>query len=373
MAKRRSNNNGEGCLTIFVILIIIGFLQEFGPYILIIGGISLVIWLLVKIFNGVSSYNKNRINIPKVSKRNQAQLQNSDDTNFDNSPNVLIYNINYPVDNVICYEIDRQIKDTLLKRKDIEKNIKKLKRDRLKHNMFWMKNDSLHIAERNRIDEEIKLLESRLNVAKYRFNVSANDSYNMLNNCCYNLFQSNAHAYDATPSSDSLFVSLDPKGDMRFIEIGDNSICISINEDIFCIIPYYIVHFKINGTYVSTYSSSAIKASLIDITYTEKVAHTTWQHVRVDGRPDLRYKDNAPITYYTDNPRTITNVLAIDIIGYRLKYLLDTNESNSFLSAVKSYNDLKPIKTYDPVYHLIRLLKECDETNTTLLKLQNIL
>lgn len=358
MARRRSGSSGSdgGCLGGIIVLVIIGFVMQSWPYLLLIAGCILGIWFLVKFFQKLNAQNNGtatRVNT--VTKANA------------------IVNSNYNTSSDVCYEVDRQIKETLVRRRELQKKISKTKAEIVKHSFFWMKNNEKHVQAREELTEELKLLEGRLNAAVYVFREPITKEFTRLKAAFNALFNTSAKTYDSTPPNGQLSISYSPKSDMQCIIFSVEPLCISLGDNIFCIAPYYIVHFKKSGAYVSTYSCEAITGGVANGSYDERVKHVTWTYTRADGMPDRRYKNNPQRVYYTTTTHTVWNMLALGLLNYQLKYEVTDSIKIELIAAIKAYSALLPIKSYDPVHHLIRLLKECDNSNPNIDKLENII
>lgn len=358
MAGRRSSSRGSGggCLGVIIVLAIIGFIMQSWPYLLLIAGCILGIWFLVKLFQKLYAQGNGT-----ATRVNTATKANA------------IVNSNYNTSSDVCYEVDRQIKETLVRRRELQKKISRIKAEIVKHSFFWMKNNEKHVQAREELTEELNLLEGRLNAAVYVFREPITKEFTRLKTAFNALFNASAKTYDSTPPNGQLSISYSPKSDMQCIIFSVEPLCISLGDNIFCIAPYYIVHFKKSGAYVSTYSCKAIKGGVANGSYDERVKHVTWTYTRADGMPDRRYKNNPQRVYYTTTTHTVWNMLALGLLNYQLKYEVTESIKNELIAAIKAYSALLPIKSYDPVYHLVRLLKECDNSNPNIDKLENII
>jgi hypothetical protein len=58
-------------------------------------------------------------------------------------------------------------------------------------------------------------------------------------------------------------------------------------------------------------------------------------------------------------------MLFLRIAEYHVKYSIDNTLRDRVTSAVRNYAELLPIKSYDPVHHLVRLLNICDDSSNT--------
>ena len=272
----------------------------------------------------------------------------------------------------ICYEVDRQIKETLARRNNLYAEITSVKMSISKHSRFWIRNDEKHIQAKKELSERLHMLEGMYNAAVYTFRESATDEFVLLKKQFGVLCSSYTRTYDNTPSNRGLMIAYNPKGDMKSIHFSVEPLCLALGRNVFCVIPYYIIHFRSNGDYVATYSSKDIRGGLTNGSYNERIRHVTWTHTRVDGRPDMRYKNNPQRVYYTTRTHTVYNMLAIDIANNLLKYEVDDSVKYNLISAIRNYSALVPTKTYDSSYHLLRLLKLCDENNNNLARLERI-
>ncbi len=359
MARRGSSSgSGGGCLGAIIILAIIGFIMQSWPYLLLIAGCGLGIWLLVKLFqrlNAQGNGTSTRVNSNVATRANT------------------IVNNNYNSNSDVCHEVDRQIKETLVRRRELNREILRVKAAIAKHSLFWMKNNEKHIQARTEFAEELNLLEGRYNAAVYAFREPVTQEFIKLKSSFLALCKASTRTYDSTPNSGQLSIPYSPKGDMEYVKFSTEPLCISLGDNIFCVVPYYIVHFKKSGAYVSTYSCKAIKGGVANGSYDERVKHVTWTYTRADGLPDRRYKNNPQRVYYTTTTHTVWNMLALGILNYQLKYEVDDSIKNGLIAAIKAYSALLPIKSYDPVHHLIRLLKECDTDNPNIGRIESII
>ncbi len=360
MARRSSSSGSGGCLSAIIILVIIGFIMQAWPYLLLIAGIILGIWLLVKLFQGLNAQGNGTVKRVNTNVASRA------------SANAIVNN-NYNGNADICYEIDRQIKETLVRRRELQKEIFRVKSKIIKHSAFWMKNNEKHIQARTEYTGKLNVLEGRFNAAVYAFREPVTQEFIRLKDSFNTLGRASTKTYDSTPDSERLSIPYNPIGDMLHIKFSTEPLCISLGDNIFCVVPYYIVHFKKSGAYVSTYSCKAVKAGVTNGSYDERVKHVTWMYTRVDGLPDRRYKNNPKRVYYTTTTHTVWNMLSLGIVNYQLKYEVEESIKNGLIAAIKAYSALLPIKSYDPIHHFVRLLKECDEDNSNIEKLESII
>ena len=120
------------------------------------------------------------------------------------------------------------------------------------------------------------------------------------------------------------------------------------------------------GAYINTYNSHALKAGIVNGTYSERVRHVTWLHTNMNGMPERRYKNNPQRVYYTNVTHTVWNMLALGIAEFQLKYEINDNVKHSLINSIRSYSSMVHKRTYDSVFHLLRLLNVCDSNNTNI-------
>lgn len=276
------------------------------------------------------------------------------------------------MNNSISYEVDRQIKEILARRKSLHADITSVKRAIFKHSFFWMRNNVEHVNAKNVLSDRLRVLEEMYNASIYTFREPVTREFISLKSQFDFLKSSYTKIYDNTPSIRQIMVAYNPIGDMKNIRFSTEPLCFALGNNIFCVIPYYIVQFRSNGDYVTTYSSKAIRGGLANGSYNERIRHVTWAHTRVDGSPDRRYKNNPQRVYYTTTTHTVYNLLVIGIVNYQLNYEVDESIKHNMLSAIKQYSALVPTKVYDPSYHLLRLLKLCEEDNSNITRLEKI-
>ncbi len=345
MARRSSSSSGGGCLTFIVGLVVIAIVISILPYLLIIAACIFGIWGLVVLFR-------------KINEGTDGTVRR---TNTQGGP---ISDRAYPHDEYIAYEVDRQIKGILTNRL---KYGKKALVPRIK--LFWYKlpwNKSPEQLERRKgLEEEKSILEGRYYASVYKFSAPQSNEFLILKNVLGTLAKANARVYDSSPLPSRVFVPYQPVGDMKYIYFPEDPICMKFNNDLFCIAPYYIVRFKSNGVYVTTYDCGALEGGLQNGGYNESIKHVTYLHTNRDGSPDRRYKNNPQRVYYTQSPRTVYDMLFLRIAEYHVKYSIDNTLRDRVTSAVRNYAELLPIKSYDPVHHLVRLLNICDDSSNT--------
>lgn len=385
MARRRSSNsNNGGCLgALLLIGLVVYLFENYWPVILIVGLIALIIWAISRSvqenranrstdsntatpvsqmrFDSLDRYNTTQnVSTPVVEEKQSRKV----------TPKVSNYTTNDPT---ISQEVHRQIQDTLSRRGEITSRIDRTQKDIWKINRSIGKGNEEKARKRDALIEQKSVLEGRLNAAVYTFRESNTPRYTELKSALEALGRASTRTYDSTPASGQIIVPYNPVGDMNLIRFSVDPICLSLGGDIFCIIPSYIVQFKKNGSYLATYTCKTLKAGLINGSYDERVENHTWRHTCKDGSPDLRYRDNPRITYYTTRTHTISNMLSLELAEHHLKYEVDSFVRNKVVAAVKGYNAIEPTKTYDAVYHTIRLLDACDPNNQNLRKLHSIL
>ena len=355
MARRSSSNDSGGCIGCFAILMIIGLISSIvsfvvdsvsktWPYILLVGGCVIGIYLLVKLYKGLDNQ---RIDTPVINKTKKDIVDSkSIDLNVD-------------------VEIDRQIKKLLVKRKDYKKDIIWNKIKKFKYIMPWNKSD-LKSREEQKIKDDIALLEGKYNASVYRFKDNSTSDFERLRNAFVDLKKIDTKTYDNTPSNSNLIIDYNPIGDMQFVKFAVQPICLSLSGNIFCIIPHYIVRFSSSGAYIKTYNSHALKAGIVNGTYSERVRHVTWAHTNMNGMPDRRYKNNPQRVYYTNVTHTVWNMLALGIAEFQLKYEINDNVKNSLIYSIRSYSSMVHKRTYDSVFHLLRLLNTCETNNANI-------
>lgn len=389
MARRRKscNSSNGGCLGVFIILgLVLCLIPQYWYTILLITAIAFLIWLLSNTVKNQSSANNN--NIPASNTSTQVSNQRFDSldkyhaigsassttsaqNNFNASTSVVsTYSGNEPN---ICHEINRQIAEILNHRKELIDRIDKTQKS------IWKLNKSIgelgqeKTQRRDALVEQKELLDGRLNAAVYTFRESESKSFTELKSAFSSLKESNARTYDATPSCKALVTAYIPVGDMKYILFTSEPLCLSLGGDLFCISPSYIVRFKKDGTYVTTYTCRALNARIENTTYTEQVTKYRWLYAKQDGGRDMRYSNNRQISYQTTQTHTVPNMLYLVLAEITIKYDVEYGVRNRVAAAIKVYTAVEPSKTYDAVYHLTRLLSTCDPNNPNLLKLQRMI
>ena len=386
MARRKSSNsNNGGCLGAFLLIGLAVYLFEnYWPVILIVGLVVLIIWSISR------SVQENRANsntasntATPISQMRFDSLDRYNNTTGSGStsvaeekpsrratPKMSDYVSNDPT---ISQEVHRQIRETLSRREEISSRIDRTQKDIWKINRSFGKGNEEKAIKRDALIEQKSVLEGRLNATVYTFKESNTPRYTELKSALVALGRASTKTYDSTPASGQIVVPYNPIGDMNLIRFSVEPVCLSLGGDVFCIIPSYIVRFKKNGSYLATYTCKTLIAGLINGSYDERVENHTWRHTCKDGSPDLRYRDNPMITYYTTRTHTVPNMLSLELAEHHLKYEVDSYVRNKVVASVKDYNSIEPTKTYDTVYHTIRLLDACDPDNPNLRKLNNIL
>jgi len=364
MARRKSSSSGGGCLGTLIVLGLIVWAVEtvaaYLPYVAIIIGCIFLIWLIVKLIN------KNNAGSTSVRTSNNIQRSAS------NSTNTVVNRKYIPDSSTILVEVDRQIQETLNRRVNTQNVIRSLDRQIAKHNTIWNKNNAKHISLRTELEEEKRRQNNKLAASVFVFHESSTSAFDRMKTALLRLDKAQYKTYDASPALNTLFYDYHPIGaDMNYIKFDIEPICITISDKIFCLTPHYIVEFTKKGKYLTTYRTSTFVAGMANGSWTERVAHQTWLHTRVDGLPDRRYSYNPRQTYYTNVPHTVYNMLDLRIPGFEVKYEIDTILKNDVIQAVRAYAATVVSDSYDPVHHIIRLLKICDPMNASIMSIEN--
>lgn len=346
MARRGSSSNGGGCLSVIVAIVVIGLAIQILPYALIIGACGFGIWLLVKLFQ-------------KINEGTNGQTVRSSNT----QQSSIVYPA-YPHENYIEYEVDRQIKDMLAGRLKFGRRALWLKFKLIHYKLPWNKSEEQK-KRRKALEDEISVTEGRYYASTYRFAAPATNEFAILKNVLRELSQAEATVYDNSPALRSIFIPFKAIGDMKYLSFSEEPICVKIRNDIFCIAPCYIVRFKSSGAYVTTYNCEALKGGLENGGYNERIRHVTYLHTKMDGTPDRRYKHNPQQVYYTSLPRTVYDMLHFEIAEYHMKYSINGALRDRVNSAIRAYSEILPTKSFDPVYHLVRLMNICDDSSKT--------
>ena len=371
MARRKSSRSDGGCLGVIIVLVVIAGLVksivEYLPY--VAGAIDIVIGCIFLTWVIVKFINKNKVeNISGRTTSNSIQRPVNEvaDSN--------VANHNYVSDSSdILFEVDRQIKEVLNRRVNTENIINSLDKQIAKHNNpLWNKINGKHIPIRMELENEKKIQSNKLAASIFVFHESSTSSFERMKSALRRLDKAPYKTYDDSPALGSLIYDYQPIGaDMNFIKFDIEPICISISSKVFCLTPHYIVEFTKKGKYVATYRTSTFVASTANGSWTERVAHQTWLHTRVDGMPDRRYRYNPIQTYYTNVPHTVYNMLDFRISGFEVKYEIDAILKNQVIQAVTSYAATVVMDSYDPVHHIIRLLKLCEPTNSNIINIES--
>lgn len=360
MARRKSSSSGGGCLGTLIVLGLIVWVVEsvaaYLPYVAIIAGAVFLIWLIVKLINKNNAGNTTTRTVNNVQKGASSVTSNANT------------NRNYiPDSSTILLEIDRQINEVLNRRINTKKVINTLEKQISKHNTVFNKNNEKHISIRTELENEKKIQNNKLAASIFVFHESSTSEFERMKTALLKLDKAQYKTYDSSPALNSLFYDYHPVGaDMSYIKFDVEPICISISDKIFCLTPHYIVEFSKKGKYITTYRPSTFVAGMANGSWTERVAHQTWLHTRVDGMPDRRYSYNPKQTYYTNVPHTVYNMLDLRIPGYEVKYEIDNMLKNEVIQAVRAYATTVVMDSYDPVHHIIRLLKMCEPMNTNI-------
>ena len=340
MARR---NNSGSCLGTIVFLCIAALVVNAIPYLM-----AAVVIILV-IYGGVKLYQRININ---TDGRSEKIITASKSITYSD----------YPHEDFISTEVNRQVQAVLDSR--LKSGMQMLKN---RVEFFWIKlpwnNKDIVIEKKKRLEDEFELYKGCYNSSIYCFRDKATSEFLALKKDLEDLRNEEISIVDHSPKFRRLIKEYKPKGDMKYIRFSVAPICIQFKRDYFCIIPYYVLRFTKRGAYVTTYNSSALRADKTDVSYNERVRHVEW------------YGRNSQRTFYTTEKRTVRNMLLLGLAEYHVQYELPTSIKEAIISDVDEYNYMTPVESIDPVYHLIKLLSECDSSESTrsLLNITNMI
>lgn len=329
---RRSNNSGS-CLGVIVLLCVAAIVVKAIPYLLAAVIVIFVIYGCIRLYQHININTDGRSKVIITASKSIA------------------YN-DYPHEEFICTEVNRQVQAVLDSRLKNGMNMLKNKVE-----LFWLKlpwnNNDRAIEKKKSLEDELELYKGCYNSSIYSFRDEASSEFLALKKDLFDLKSEKTFVIDYSPKPGKLIKEFKPKGDMKYIRFSVEPICVQLKGDFFCIVPYYVLRFKKNGAYVTTYKSSALRADKIDGTYNERIRHVEW------------YGNNSQRTYYTTEKRTIHDMLLLGIAEYHVQYELPAVIRNIIIKDVDEYNYMAPVETIDPIYHLIRLLSGCDDSEST--------
>ena len=373
MARRRRSSSGGGAIGGILILVVIGMFISVLPYILGIAAIALGIWLLVWIIKKISESagsNSVRTRVTNVSQQTIAAQNSITRSIPDNSSQTHVEGVN---DSLVCKEVRRQILEVFEKKHTYALQIAEYNKQFDKRNKFWNKNKPDNVAARAQLEEAKVTAESRFNSSLYTFNEDTTAAFDRLKQAFKALAGASAKKYDASPDFNGLLTSFHNVGDIKNIRFDVEPICMEYNGNLFYFTPHYIVHFKDNGSFVNVYRTSLLTASITQGSWQEQIPHTTWLHTRKDGQPDLRYSYNPRQTYYTTRTHTVPGMLGIGMLGLSVKYEVDSRIRDEVIAAVRAYAATEVANSFDPIFHILRLLDTCNPNDSNVSSMQNAL
>ena len=160
---------------------------------------------------------------------------------------------------------------------------------------------------------------------------------------------------------------------MSFIKFEVEPIVVVIESTIFYLTPHYIIESSRKGSYINTYKASVFLAGLAHGSWTETIENHTWRYTRVDGMPDRRYSYNPMVTYNTYVEHPVNNMLGLILPGYELKYEINNQLRDEVINCVRAYASTVVLDNYDPVHHVLRLLKACNPGDNCIRNIENII
>ncbi len=329
---RRSSNSGSG-LGVIVILGILAVLVKSIPYLLAAVLIILVIYGSIQLYY--------HININTDGKRKRIITASKS----------IIYN-DYPHEEFICSEVNRQIQAVLDSR--LKSGINMLKD---KVGLFWLmlpwNNKDSNSDKRKKLEDELELLKGCYNSSVFCFRDEATTGFLALKKDLKELKSENITIIDHSPKPIKIIREYKAKGDMKYFKFTVDPICLHLERDVFLIIPYYVLRFRKNGAYITIYDSTAIRADICEGSYNERI-----RHVELYGK-------NSQRTYYTTEKRTVRDMLQLGVAEYHIQYVLPYLVRDTIIHDVDEYTYMTPKETLDPIYHLVRLLSDCDDSAST--------
>ncbi len=370
MAGKKSSGGGS-CLGFLILIGLISYIAEkigeYVPYFLVIVGCGFAIWLIVKIINNNSSKIR-QMNNGSSSGSSRRQISSGNAGNNSIRTNIKVEDDNY------LYETDRQIRETINRFNETKKVIGSLNRSILKNNTPWNRNNPRNINTREALEEEKLKQNSRLSSSVFIFHEEATSSFVEMKEAMIRLDSAQYKTYDASPGLNTIFFDYQSVGgDMELIKFDIEPLVITLRDSLFCLSPHYIVEFNKKGKYMNTYKTAVFKAGLSNGTWTERVAHQTWLHTRVDGGPDRRYSYNPIRTYYTNYQHTVYNMLDMRLPGFEIKYEINDKLRDDAIKAIRAYASTPVMDSYDPVHHVLRLLKVCSPSDHNIEDIESII
>ena len=359
MARRRKKDDGSCLGTIIMICLLaafIGWIGAYIPYILMIAGAVILIYIIARIIE------RNNNSSSVVTRRSVAQSNTQTKANVPVSTGdkgiVREFNVN---ENAFCKNIDTRIRSVLTKREIIKDNIHDLEKEYRRNDHFWNKNDPLCLKAKSRLSDKLDKQRRKLNSTYFNFSEETTNTYFEMKKSLIDLKVSAVTPRNGSPAISKLFYDYnDSFGDMSALKFDVEPFCILAGNNIFCITPHYILIFAKNGRYLNTCNASVITASGGNRHWVERIPHTRYLHQRVDGGPDLRYSHNPLQTYYTEVPHTDYDGLHICLPGYEVEYSASDTLMDGVKDAINEYSHTTPQMTVDSVYQIVRLLKMCE-------------
>ena len=190
------------------------------------------------------------------------------------------------------------------------------------------------------LDKKIK--EAIKQKSNYSFDEANTKEYEELRRAFRKLGSSVAETYDKTPKPQLVIKEYNPLGDMALLKCSVSPLCLSIENSVFCILPYHILRFQKNGKYVATFSNRILRGTTDTGNYQERTKHVTYRHTRKDGGRDLRYNYNPKDRVYYTTRSFNRKMLAIDIAEYRLKYDVEESLRNEAVKTIDNYSSAIP-------------------------------
>jgi hypothetical protein len=264
----------------------------------------------------------------------------------------IIYN-DYPHEDFICSEVNRQIQAVLDSRLKSGINLVKNKMGLLWLKLPWNNDKDSANDKKKRLEDEQELLRGCYNSSIYCFRDEATTGFLALKKDLNELKSENATIIDYSPRPAKIIKDYKVKGDMKYFRFAVDPICLQLGRDVFLVIPYYVLRFRKNGAYVTAYKSSAIRADICEGFYNERIRHVEW------------YGKNSQRTFFTTEKRTVHDMLQLGIAEYHVQYMLPNLVKNTIIHDVDEYTYMTPTESIDPIYHLVRLLSECDDSTST--------
>jgi len=351
-------------------LAFLGMIASALPYIIAIGAIVLGVWFIAWIIKKISNSDSRQPRISAVP-RQAIAVQNTVTSGMpNNSTQMPVGGVS---DSLVCKEVRRQILEVFDKRHNYVLQISECDKEFNERNKFWNKNKPMNIAARAQIAEDRMTAESRLNSSVFTFNEETTPAFEQLKRSFQELSKTSAKKYDSSPDFSRLMTSFKNVGDIRYIRFDVEPICIEYNGNLFCYTPHYIAHFKDNGSFVNVYRTSLLTASITQGSWQEQIPHTTYLHTRKDGQRDMRYSYNPVQTYYTTRTHTVSGMLGIGMLGLSLKYEVNSHIRDDVITAVRAYASTETANSFDPIFHVLRLLDTCNPNDANVIAIRNVI